>query len=170
MLYEVITTAEASGGSAYGTGSVLAVNGTIATNLVLSSAQAYVSGSTVTVGGNLTLDARNTSAIDATTLSATTSGDKAVGVTLAFNTIGWQSQNVLFNTLDALLGDPLIANALGNAEPAQVQSYILDSTVDATGAVQLIAYNDAQITARVSNEATSAAAALYGASGTAGSA
>jgi hypothetical protein len=41
---------------------------------------------------------------------------------LAFNTIGWEAQNVLFNTVDALLGDPLISDALGNQQPARVRS------------------------------------------------
>jgi hypothetical protein len=43
------STAIASGGSAYGTGSVVAVNGTIATNVVLSKANAYVVDSVLTV-------------------------------------------------------------------------------------------------------------------------
>jgi Lipase len=159
----------ASGGSAFGTGSVLAVNGTIATNVVLSQANAYVSGSDVTTTlGDLIIDAKNTSQIDAKTLSATTSGDTGVGVILAFNTIGWQAQNVLFNTLDALLGDPLIASAFGNADAAQVQAYILDSSVHAAGAIRLSALNQAQLNAEVGNEATSAAAALYGANATTG--
>src|SRR5262249_4287987 len=88
--------ASASGGSAWGTGPTLAVNGTIATNLVQSQANAYIKGSDVKTTGDVALDAENISNIDAVILSATTSGDKAVGVTLAFNTIGWQSQNILF--------------------------------------------------------------------------
>jgi hypothetical protein len=161
------STAAASGGSAFGTGTVIAVNGTIATNVVLSQANAYVSGSDITTtAGDLTIQARNNSQIDAQTLSATTSGDTAVGVVLAFNTIGWQAQNVLFNTLDALLGDPVIASALGDAEPAQVQAYILNSDVDAAGGITLSALNLAQINAVVGNEATAAAVALFGANAT----
>ena len=36
-------------------------------------------------------------------------GGQAVGVTLAFNTLGWKPQNILFNALDALIGDTAIA-------------------------------------------------------------
>jgi len=99
----------ASGGSAWGTGTVIAVNGTVATNQVLSSADAYVVDSTITTAtdGDLTVHGTNTSVIDAETLSSTTSGDTGVGVTLAFNTVGWKPQGVLFNALDTLIGRPL---------------------------------------------------------------
>ena len=100
---------ESSGGSAFsGGGDSLAVNGTIATNVVISSAAAFVDNSTVkTTVGNVDIDAANTSTIDAKTLNSTTTGAQGVGVTLAFNTLGWQSQNILFNTIDLILGDPL---------------------------------------------------------------
>jgi hypothetical protein len=40
--------------------------------------------------------ASNTSVIDATVLStAANTGDTAVAVTLAFNSLGWESQNLL---------------------------------------------------------------------------
>ena len=47
----VDSAASASGGSAYGTGSVLAMNGTIATNLVLSQANAFIRNSEITTSG-----------------------------------------------------------------------------------------------------------------------
>jgi hypothetical protein len=75
-----------------------------------------------TTAGDVVLDARNTSQIDATLLSSTTTGDTGVGVVLAFNTIGWATQNLLFNTLDALLG-----TGIGTEQPAEVQAYILNS-------------------------------------------
>jgi hypothetical protein len=78
----------------------------IATNLILSSADAHISDSDIntTNSGSIFVVARNTSEIDATIISATSSGDTDVGVTLAFNTIGWESQNILFQTIDALNG------------------------------------------------------------------
>ncbi len=158
------STAESSGGSAFGEGSSVAVNGTIATNVVLSTADAHISDSTVTITGDVTLDARNTSTIDARTLSATTSGDTGVSVTLAFNTIGWQSQNILFNTVDALIGDPAIADAFGNQDAAQVLAYVHDSVINAAGAISITATNAAAIDATVTNETESAAYALTGAS------
>jgi hypothetical protein len=160
------SSAVASGGSAFGTGSVIAVNGTIATNIILSTANATITGSTVTTTvGDLTVAADNLSQIDALTHSATTSGDKAVGVTLAFNTIGWMAQNVLFNTVDALLGDPAVADAFGNQQPAEVQATIVDSTVNVAGNLVVTGMSEATINAHVDTGATSAAVALVGASG-----
>ncbi|ETR65671.1 MAG: hypothetical protein OMM_13888, partial [Candidatus Magnetoglobus multicellularis str. Araruama] len=83
-----------------------------------------------------------------------------MGVSLAFNTIGWDSQNVLFNTIDALIG-----TSIGNAQPAEVKAYILDTEVDITGNLSLSAISQAQLTASVSNASTSAAQALVNASG-----
>ena len=79
------------------------------------------------------MTALNTSGIDAKILSATTSGDTGVGVTLAFNTLGWKSQNILFNAVDALLGDPLISEAFHGEQPAEALAYILNSDVNSAG-------------------------------------
>ncbi|QOV24151.1 DUF4347 domain-containing protein [Anabaenopsis elenkinii] len=151
----------ASGGSAYGTGTVIAVNGTLAVNEILSQAQAYISNSNINSSGDITVAASNTSQIEAENKSASTSGDKAVGVTVAFNTIGWEPQNIFAGTLDALLGSAI----LGTAKTAQVKAYIEKSTVTATGNLTLTAQSQQQITALVSNEATSAASALIEATG-----
>ncbi len=64
--------------------------------------------------------AANHSGIDATLLVATSSGDPPSAITLAFNSIGWQSQNILFNLIDTLLGDPLSPRALNGEEPSLV--------------------------------------------------
>jgi pimeloyl-ACP methyl ester carboxylesterase len=162
--------ATASGGSAYGTGTVVAVNAVIATNMVLSQADATVSDSRVTVldtdaidtdvFGNVTVHAGNTSLIDASVLNAVTSGDTAAGVTLAFNTVGWQAENLLFQSLDALLGTDL-----GTEDKAGARAVVTNTTIDADDDVAVTASMDANITANVGNEATSAAAALFGATG-----
>ena len=98
----------------------MAINATIATNTILSSANAYLQDSTVTTSttGDVIVTAMNTSTLEATSLQATTTGDTAYGVLLAFNTVGWQQSNILFNTLDALLGDPLISEAFDGEQPA----------------------------------------------------
>ncbi|ETR68438.1 MAG: hypothetical protein OMM_10526, partial [Candidatus Magnetoglobus multicellularis str. Araruama] len=154
------STAESSGGSAFGSGQSLAVNGVIATNLILSQANAYITNSNITTTGDLKIDAQNTSTIDAINTSVTTTGDTGVGVSLAFNIIGWESQNVLFNTIDALIG-----TSIGNAQPDEVKAYILDTELDITGNLSLSAISQAQLTASVSNASTSAASALMNASG-----
>ena len=61
----------------------------------------------MTTTADLRVDATNVSQIDAKTLNSTTSGDTGVGVTMAFNTIGWQAQNIFFQALDTLLGRTL---------------------------------------------------------------
>ncbi|MBC8506768.1 MAG: hypothetical protein H8D34_18030, partial [Chloroflexi bacterium] len=159
------STVEASGGSAFGEGSCIAVNGTVTTNLVLSRANAYIQNSIVTTtSGDVIIEATNTSYIDAKTISATSSGDTGVGVTLAFNTVGWKAQNLLFNAIDALIGDPAVADAFGNEQPAETKAYILDSTIDAAGKITLTAVTDAWIQATVSNKTECVAYALTGSS------
>ena len=162
----------ASGGSAFkelGEGTVIAVNGNIVTNLVQSQSEAYIVDSDVTTNnagttGDLLVDAKNTSGIDATLLSTTDSGDEGIGLTLAFNTLGWQSQNVLFNTIEALLGDPIISGALGGENPAKARAYIQNSALEIAGALSATADNDAQLNATTSNATESAGSALADAS------
>jgi hypothetical protein len=170
LTVNALSSVSASGGSAWGSGEVIAVNGQIATNLVLSRANAYVVDSVLTTanGGDVALDARNTSILDATITSSLSTGDKGLGITFAFNTIGWKSQNVLFNALDAIIGDPLLAEAFDGEQPAETQAYILDSTLDIDGDLGLSAINEAQLNATVTNAAASAASALFGANGRAG--
>jgi hypothetical protein len=155
------STAESSGGSAYGSGTSIAANGIIATNLILSKANAYITGSLITTTvGDLSIDAQNTSIIDAINNSVTTTGDTAVGASIAFNTIGWESQNLLFQTIDAIIGTDI-----GDEKPAEVKAYIQDSNVTIAGNVSLNAESKAEITSSVSNDATSSASALVNASG-----
>ncbi|MDZ7841198.1 MAG: DUF4347 domain-containing protein [Gammaproteobacteria bacterium] len=169
------SSATSSGGSAFGTGNSIAVSGVVATNLVQSAAQAWIRDSDITAVdpddtdaddiGDVVVDASNTSSIDAVNTSAVESGDKAVGVVLAFNSIGWKAQNILFNTLDAVLGDPLISDAFDGANPAAVEAFIENSTVSADEDLTVEAAASSQLTATLSNDATSAAKALTGAEG-----
>ena len=110
--------------------------------------------------GNVTVDAQNRALIDATVLNAVTSGDTAAGVTLAFNTVGWQAQNILFQAVDAL-----ISTDIGTEEKAGARATVTDTLLVSDGDVTVNAAMDARIDADVGNEATSAASALYGATG-----
>ena len=130
LLAEVTSTVEASGGSFYGTGTVLAVNGILATNVVLSKAAATADHSVLE--GAVTVSAINAAAIDATVLAATKTGDTGISVVLAFNTLGWKSQNFVFNAVDALLGDPLISTAFKGEQPAEATAIVRNSTVRGT--------------------------------------
>src|SRR5205823_3391067 len=128
----------------------LAVNAVIATNLVQSSAEALVVRSSVdnntdaadvdADNGQITVSAANTSSIDASVDSKTESEGTSVGVTLAFNTIGWESQNFLFNTVDALFG-----TSLGDENPAATRAAVTDSDLRAAGGVSVTADSSATI-------------------------
>ena len=153
-------------GGLFGGGSETAINALIATNVVQSDALAHVTGSTVTnTGGGITIDADNTASIDATTLNATASGGTSVGVTLAFNSIGWLPQNILFNTVDALIGDPAISSAFNGLSPSGARAYALDSELDASGLVSVTATAAADLDSHATNDVSSSASGLTDASG-----
>jgi hypothetical protein len=139
--------AEASGG----TGKGLAVGGAIATNLILNQSAAFISDSSITTEEDgVSVEASNTASISATNNSAISSDGTAVGVTLAFNTIGWQAQNVLFAAIDALVG-----SEIGDEEKAQVKAYLHNTDVDSAGAVTVTATNEAEILSEIKNEVSS---------------
>ncbi|MDA7497387.1 hypothetical protein N8494_01605, partial [bacterium] len=99
-------------------------------------------------GGDLTVEAESRSEVRAEAINSADSilvkpgrpgsgpqppvagaASDAVGVVLAFNTVGWESPNLLFNTIDAILGDPLLASAFGEELGAGVMAEIRDSRV-----------------------------------------
>ena len=152
-----------NGGSAFGKGDSLAANGQIVTNVVLASADAYISNATVTAtAGSALVSGKNASGVDATIDSSSVAGGSSLDVTIAFNSIGWKAQNILFNAIDALLGDPAISSAFGGSQPADVQAYITDSTVSAGTDVKVTALDNTQVNATVSNAADTTASGLYG--------
>jgi hypothetical protein len=145
------------------TASPLALNGLIATNLVLSEANAKITHSALTVDGNLSVQADNISTITAENTASLESDGTAVGVTLAFNTIGWKPQNLFANAIDALLG----SDALGTEQPAVVSAMVLDTAFTVGGDVAVTAGGldedpdgavGSTITATISNETTANAA------------
>ena len=73
---------------------------------------------------------------------------------MAFNSIGWKSTNILFNALDALLGDPLISGAFdGASTPSDAQAWIRDTHDRRRPATSSVtAAQAAQLTATVGNE------------------
>ena len=94
-----------------------------------------------------------------------TRGDLALAIALAFNSIGWKSQNILFNLVDSILGEPLIAGALDGEDPSLVSATITNSTIHAGGNVDVSADGAALLNATVSNAADSTASALFNAKG-----
>ncbi|MBT7080925.1 MAG: hypothetical protein HN929_05590, partial [Chloroflexi bacterium] len=152
-----------SGGSMFGEGSSTAVNAMIVSNLVLSGAQAYVTNSDLTAGssGDVIIEAENTSKIAAKTASTVESNGNSIGVTLAFNTIGWESQNILFNAVDAICGTDI-----GNKSPATVKAWTDNTSISAAGGVRVEAISDATIDARIESATKSLSTAPAGGSDT----
>ena len=80
----------------------------------------------------------------------------AIGATLAFNSIGWDSQNILFNLADAVLG-----LGIGDENPAVRRSPRSPArTIDAGGAISVTATSLASIVATVETAATTFSASL----------
>ena len=154
-----------AGSSAFGQGSNLAVNAMIVTNLVLADAAVVVTQSRLQTGGDLTVRADNDAGIDATLNSITRAGESATGVSLAFNTLGWASQNILFLALDALLG-----TGIGDERTSGARAHVTDSVLRSGGDLTVEAINAAALNATLSNAARSSASALHGASGAGASA
>jgi hypothetical protein len=165
MLARYDSNVSSSGGSAWGTGDSLAVNVQSVTNLVNGSATARITDSTVTAGDDVRVEADNATVLDATLNTQTAAGQNAVTVALAFNSIGWDASNLLFNTVDTILGDPLISSALDGENPSKALAYIERTDVTATGDLSVVARSSELLNATLSNSTISAASAVTGADG-----
>ena len=108
-------------------------------------------------GGSVTVDAEDDSSINATATTSVKGSKQVIGFVVAFNTVGWQAQDLLSSTVDALIGDPALANVFGGEQPASVTAYVEDSTITASGAVSVTAQSAAGINAAVSDKSTSKA-------------
>ena len=71
---------------------------------------------------------------------------------LAFNSIGWKPSNILFNAVDALLGDPLISSAFNGERPAYAQASIRNTPITAGGNLVVNAESAAQLNAVAGDE------------------
>ena len=142
----------------------LAVNGTVAVNQVLGGAVAEVLRSTVrTEISDVVVHAENTSTLNATNRSVTQSGADGVGVMLAFNTIGWEADDLFSMAIDALVG-----TEFGNIDAnSTVTARVSDSTIEAAGDIGVQATQAARLSANLGNEATSAASSLFNSASTA---
>ena len=184
------TQASTSGANSGSTSSSpIVVGGLIGTNLVQSAANAEMEHSAVTTIGTgtgvgaVTVNAQNTATLMASTTNGATattsssgsggsgsggSGNTAVGVTLAFNTIGWDSENVLFSAIDALLGSSTLASAFGSENPSNATATMLDTTVNATGELTVSAVDGVTLTSTIGNTTTASTTSSSGGSGGSG--
>ncbi|MCP4453953.1 MAG: hypothetical protein GY809_21030, partial [Planctomycetes bacterium] len=155
-------------------GTSMAVSGLIATNVVQGGVEALIEDSSITTSGTeadkgrVIVDAQNTAVINAHVVNLVSSGDKAIGVTLAFNSIGWASQDVLTQSIDAIIGDPAMADkAFGGNAGFDATAGLSDTEVSAKGDVSVTAISTANLDAVVENSTNSAASAWTGAGGAA---
>ncbi len=143
-------------------GDSIARGGVIATNVVLSEAIAKIVDSHVVAGGDVLVGAENVAQLDAVTKVYIESAQENEGIALAFNSIGWKSQNLLFNLIDAIIGDPLVGEPMGGQQPAKVEALIERTDVDAGGDVAVVAVNAAVINAELSNESKAVVVMVWG--------
>jgi hypothetical protein len=106
----------------------IAINGLIANNVVLGGARAGITRSDLAAAGSVTIEANNTASIEADNQAVMSSGGTAVGVTLAFNTIGWLPETLLKQGTDALVG-----SGFGVEAPQEVKAWMLDTAFSIGG-------------------------------------
>ena len=125
-------------------GEVPSLNALVVTNAMVSSATATVVDSEITAtAGAVVVAAKNTSPLSAEITAKTQAPGVGVGVTLAFNTVGWNAQNVLFNFIDALLG------IVGEQHPAAATASVTGTPITAGGGISVTAQTAAAITSHV---------------------
>ncbi|HEY3484587.1 MAG TPA: hypothetical protein VGK49_04340, partial [Ilumatobacteraceae bacterium] len=122
----------------------------VVTNVLLSSANAFVADGDLT-GHDVTVSATNASTMDATATSKIESWDN-VSFVLSFNSIGWKPSNLLFNLIDAFLGDPLISDVFDGQQPSEAIASLDDVDVHASGNLAVTATQASKITAVTGNE------------------
>ena len=164
-------------GQSYGSGTSLGASGTLGVNVVLGEATAALNGSTITTSdvaaGNVAVKAENSATLTANSVSAadvaptsssgsgTSGATTAASLTLALNTAGYDAENVLFQTLNALLGTPA-TSAFGTQSDAGAAATLLDTTVSATGLVSVDAINVSTVVATMSNTTTASTSGTSG--------
>ncbi|MGB0732649.1 MAG: beta strand repeat-containing protein, partial [Pontibacterium sp.] len=160
------STSSSSGGSAFGEGKSIAVNGTIALNQLVGEANAYIANSDITTSvGALNVTALNNATLDVNLASMMTTGDTGVGVAVAMNIVGIDGSKVLFSSMEAILGDPDKTNPFGTYHGAAAKAHVQNSKLTVAGDLSVSADNTATINAHLTNDALSAASAFVDASG-----
>jgi len=157
---------ESSGGSAFGTGTSSAVGGVLAINTAIAGAKAYIENSVVdALTADVWVDAQHTSQFNALTQAAMSSGGDAVGIAVAFNMLGWNSDSLLSMGIDALIGEGNREDVLG-LHTARAVAYVSDADITAAGNVLVTATNAASMEAHTGTDATAIAKAFVGAKAT----
>ena len=127
------STVEVEGSSPFKEGTSAAFNFVIATNLV-SRRSRHARSPTATrpltaVGDLGSAIASDAAGIESAVESEATSGGDAIGATLAFNSVGYNAQNILFNLADAIAGTSIGTANPGREHPARVSGSTLSGRV-----------------------------------------
>jgi mucin-19 len=82
----------------------------------VGDAAAWVARSTLgtaikKIGGNVSLQADNNASVESVVINGSTSAGGSASVTLALNSVGYAAYNILLNTVDAIIGSPLLTGA-----------------------------------------------------------
>ena len=110
---------------------------------MLAGATATISNSNSTADGAILVSATDAAGIESAVESEATSGGDAIGVTLAFNSVGFNAQNILFNLADAIAG-----TSIGTETPVASIARVTGSTLEG-GSVQITAASTAEINANI---------------------
>ncbi|MDP1576875.1 MAG: hypothetical protein Q8L76_08950, partial [Cypionkella sp.] len=151
----------AKGGSAFsGASTVMAISINMATNVVLTSATAEIRNAAVETDGAVSVLAESTGTILADIATQTQAfggggGSYAIGVSLAFNSVGFKPQNFLYNTVDTFIG-----TTLTGTDKAQAAARIVDSAVTAANDISVDAVSDASVHATITNSAVATSISL----------
>ena len=154
-----------SGGGLVEKGSSLAIGVTISTNQVDTSSIAYINDAAVSAGGDVVVTAEGNTSMDADLDAFIKSNGVSVGITLAFNSMGFGSNNILFNVIDTLIpNDPTSSNnsltAGTDADKIATRAYISNSSVKAGDDIEIRAEANNSLDADIVNAAVSIAVTL----------
>ena len=141
-----------------GGGTTKAQSAVVATNLIQGQTSAKIEdaklGTDANKIGDVTVLAENSSHIvsENSTVATAANGNKASAFQISNNTIGWERGNLLFNTVETLLGDVVhnIAEPAGASDirlrtenPFNVEASISNTDITSNGDVSVEAVSEA---------------------------
>lgn len=150
--------ADAAAGEGGAGGTSVAANGLIATNMILIDANATLRDSFASVGGSLGVESQDSATITAENTASTSSSGVAAGVVLAFNTVGWQAQNIFSAAIDTLIG----TDGLGEVQSATSSAEISNTMLEVGEDLSLTAVSVPEINASIENTVNSTGGAAVG--------
>ena len=165
MISKLDAQSSSEGGDVKDEGASDAANGGIVTNWLRGDAHAYITGSDADAADDLTVEAINSAELEATAHQLVETGDLGVNVLLAFNAVGWEPQNVIFTTIDTLIGSEEIASAFDANQRISAFAHIDGSDVDVGGDLKVSGVNNSTVTSVTGNDTISESVAVQESAG-----